>query len=123
MMSIFLDAHLQLGILAGVAQVVNEQFANVESNAAHLAGLQQELVQMRAQMDGLQPQVQLVAEKSGDNHVDGLAAAGIGAGRLAAQQPGGLPAAAKLEKPKPYSGQVKDPAVLDAFIYACKLYF
>ena len=82
---------------------------------------------MRAQMDGLQLQVQLVAEKSGDNHVstttlehmalcleqglqgltarvDGLAAAGFGAGRAAAQQPGGLPAAGKLEKPKPYSG-------------------
>ena len=76
-------------------------------------------------MDGLQLQVQLVAEKSGDNHVstatlehmaqrleqgfqgltarvDGLAAAGIGAGRAAAQQPGGLPAAMKLEKRKPY---------------------
>ena len=101
---------------------------------------------MRAQMDGLQLQVQLVAEKSGNNHVstatlehtaqclkqglqgltvrvDGLTAAGIGAGRAAAQQPGRLPAALKLEKPKPYSGQMKDPAVLDAFIYACKLYF
>ena len=114
----------------------------MESNAAHLAGLQQEL----AQMDGLQLQVQLVAEKSGDNHVstttlehmaqrleqglqdltahvDGLAAAGIGAGCAAAQQPGGLPAAVKLEKPKPYSGQMEDPAVLDAIIYACELYF
>ena len=62
---------------------------------------------MRAQMDGLQLQVQLVAEKSGNNHVstatlehmaqcleqglkgltarvDGLAAAGIGAGHVAA---------------------------------------
>ena len=55
--------------------------------------------------------------------VDGLAAADIGAGRAAAQQPGGLPAAVKLEKPKPYSGQMEDPAVLDAFIYACKLCF
>ena len=41
----------------------------MESNSVHLAGLQQELAQMRAQMDGLQLQVQLVAEKSGDNHV------------------------------------------------------
>ena len=48
MMWIFLDALLQLGIPAGVAQVVNEQFAKVESNAAHLAGLQQELAQMQA---------------------------------------------------------------------------
>ena len=53
--------------------------------------------------------------------MDGLA--GIGAGRATAQQPGGLLAAVKLEKPKPYSGQMEDPAVLDAFIYACKLYF
>ena len=146
MPSIFLDALLQLGIPAGVAQVVNEQFAKVESNAAHLAGLQQELAQMGVQMDGLQLQVQLVAKRRGNNHVstttlehmaqrleqelqgltahmDGLAAAGIGAGLAAAQQPGGLPAAVKLEKPKPYSGQMEDPAVLDAFIYACKLYF
>ena len=57
MMSIFLDALLQLGIPAGVAQVVNEQFAKVESNSAYLMGLQQELAQMRAQMDGLQLQV------------------------------------------------------------------
>ena len=101
---------------------------------------------MRAQMDRLQLQVQLVAEKSGDNHistttlehmahrlehglqgltahVDGLTAAGIGAGHVAAQQPGGLPAAVKLEKPKPYSGQMEHPAVLDVFIYACELYF
>ena len=56
-------------------------------------------------------------------HVDALAAAGIGAGLAAAQQPGELPAAVKLEKPKPYSGQMADPAVLDAFIYACELYF
>ena len=69
MMPIFLDALLQLGIPAGVAQVVNEQFAKVESNSAYLAGLQQELAQMRAQMDGLQLQVQLVAEKSGDNRI------------------------------------------------------
>ena len=55
--------------------------------------------------------------------VDGLAAAGIGAGHAAAQQPGELPAAMKLEKPKPYSRQMEDPAVLDAFIYACGLYF
>ena len=55
--SIFLQALLQLGIPAGVDQVVNEQFAKVESNAAHLVGLQQELVQMGAQMDGLQLQV------------------------------------------------------------------
>ena len=55
--------------------------------------------------------------------MDGLAAAGVGAGRAAAQQPGGLPAAVKLEKPKPYSGQMEDPAVLDAFIYAFELYF
>ena len=55
--------------------------------------------------------------------MDGLAAAGIGAGRATAQQPGRLPAAVKLEKPKPYKGQMEDPAVLDAFIYACKLYF
>ena len=55
--------------------------------------------------------------------VDGLAAAGIGAGHAAAQPPGGLPAAMKLEKPKPYTGQMEDPAVLDAFIYVCKLYF
>ena len=57
MMSIFLDALLQLGIPAGVTQVVNEQFAKMESNAAHLEGLQQELAQMQAQMDGLQLQV------------------------------------------------------------------
>ena len=57
MMSIFLDALLQLGIPAGVAKVVNEQFAKVESKAAHLVGLQQKLAQMRAQMDGLQLQV------------------------------------------------------------------
>ena len=69
MMLIFLDALLQLGILAEVTQVVNEQFAKVESNSAHLARLQQELVQIRAQMDGLQVQVQLVAKKSGDNYV------------------------------------------------------
>ena len=55
--------------------------------------------------------------------MDGLAAAGVGAGRAAAQQPGGLLAAIKLEKPKPYSGQMEDPAVLDALIYACELYF
>ena len=101
---------------------------------------------MRAQMDGLQLQVHLAAEKSGDNHistttlehmaqhleqglqgltarVDGLVAAGIGAGHAVAQQPGGLPAAVKLEKPKPYSRQMEDSAVLDAFIYACELYF
>ena len=134
---------LQLGI---PAQIVTEQFAKMESNTAHLVGLQQELAQMRAQMDGLQLQVQLVAEKSGDNHVstttlehmsqrleqglqgltarvDGLAAAGIGAWRAAAHQPGGILAAMKLEKPKLYSRQMKNPAVLDAFIYACKLYF
>ena len=29
----------------------------------------------------------------------------------------------KLEKPKPYSEQMEDPAVLDAFIYVCKLCF
>ena len=57
MMSIFLDALLQLGIPARVAQIINEQFAKVESNAAHLAGLQQELAQMWVQMDGLQLQV------------------------------------------------------------------
>ena len=101
---------------------------------------------MRVQLDCLQLQMQLVAEKSGDNHiftttlqhiaarlehglqgmtarVDGLVDASVGAGRAAAQQPGGLPAAIKLGKPKPYSGQMEDPAVLDAFIYACKLYF
>ena len=55
--------------------------------------------------------------------VDGLAAAGIGAGRAAAQPPGELPATVKLKKPKPDSGQMEDPAVLDTFIYACKLYF
>ena len=55
--------------------------------------------------------------------MDGLAAAGVGAGRAAAQHPGGLPAAVKLEKPKLYSGQMEDPAVLYAFIYACELYF
>ena len=69
MTSIFLDALLQLGIPAGVAQIVNEQFAKVESNAVHLTGLQWELAQMRAQLDGLQLQVQLVAKKSGGNHV------------------------------------------------------
>ena len=55
-------------------------------------------------------------------HADGLTAADIG-GRAAAQQSGRLPAAMKLEKPKPQSGQMEDPAVLDAFIYACELYF
>ena len=69
MTSIFLDALLQLGIPAGVAQVVNEQFVKVECNSAHLVGLQQELAQMRGQMDRLQLQVQLVAKNSGDNHV------------------------------------------------------
>ena len=39
--------------------------------------------------------------------MDGLVAAGIGAGRAAAQQPGGLPAAVKLEKPKLYSRQIE----------------
>ena len=39
MTSKFLDALLQLGIPAGVAQIVNEQFAKVESNTAKLAGL------------------------------------------------------------------------------------
>ena len=90
--------------------------------------------------------MQLVAEKIGNNHVytttlehmaprlehglqgltarvDGFADAGIGAGRAATQPSGKLPAAVKLEKPKPYSGQMEDPAVLDSFIYACKLYF
>ena len=55
--------------------------------------------------------------------VDGLAGVGFGAGCAAAQQPGGLPAAMKLENPKLYSGQMEDSAVLDAFIYVCKLYF
>ena len=53
--------------------------------------------------------------------VDGLVDAG--ARPAAAQPPGGLPATVKLEKPKPYSGQIEDPAVLDAFAYACELYF
>ena len=55
--------------------------------------------------------------------VDGLVDTGIGSGRAAAQPPDGLPAAVKLEKPKPYSGQMEDPAVLDAFVYVCELYF
>ena len=101
---------------------------------------------MRVQMDGLQLQMQLVAQKSGDNHVstttlqhtaacmehglqgltarmDGLVDAAIGSGHAAAQPPGGLPAAVKLEKPKPHSGQMEDPAVLDGFIYVYELYF
>ena len=41
----------------------------MESNCAHQAGLQQELAKMRAQMDGLQLQVQLVAEKSDNKHI------------------------------------------------------
>ena len=56
-------------------------------------------------------------------HVNGLADAGIGAGYAATQSPGGLFAAVKLEKLKPYSGQMEDPAVLDACFYVCKLYF
>ena len=56
-------------------------------------------------------------------HVDGLVDAGIGFGRAAAQPSDGLPAAVKLEKPKPYSGQMEDPVVLDAFVYVCELYF
>ena len=90
--------------------------------------------------------MQLVVEKRGDNHVstttlqytdaqleyglqgltarvDGLVDACVGAGRAAAQPPGGLPTAVKLEKPKPYSGQMEHPAVLDAFVYMHKLYF
>ena len=55
--------------------------------------------------------------------VDGLADAGIGAGRAAVQPTSGHSTALKLEKPKPYSGQMEDLAVLDAFIYACNLYF
>ena len=55
--------------------------------------------------------------------IDGLVDAGVGAGHAAAQPTGGLPAAVKLEKPKLYSGQIEVPAVLDAFIYACELYF
>ena len=55
--------------------------------------------------------------------VDGLVDAGVGAGLAAAQLPGGLPTVVKLEKHKPYSGQIEDPAVVDAIIYACKLYF
>ena len=41
----------------------------MESNSAHLVGLQKGLAKMRVQMDGLHLQVQLAAEKSGDNHV------------------------------------------------------
>ena len=41
----------------------------MESNVAHLDGLQKELAQMRAQLDNLQLQMQLVAEKSRDNHI------------------------------------------------------
>ena len=55
--------------------------------------------------------------------VDRLGTAGIGSGHAAAQPPGGLPAVVKLEMPKPYSRQMEDPVVLDAFVYACKLYF
>ena len=48
---------------------------------------------------------------------------GFGAGRAAAQPPGWFLAVVKLEKPKPYSGQIEDPAVLDAFVYMHELYF
>ena len=101
---------------------------------------------MSVQLDGLQLQMQLVTEKSGYNcistttlqhtaarlehvlqgliaRVDGLADAGVGAGRAAVQPLCGLPATVKLDKPKPYSRQMEDPAVLDAFVYARKLYF
>ena len=33
-----------------------------------------------------------------------------------------LPTSIKLEKPKPYNGNVEDASVLDAFLYACELY-
>ena len=101
---------------------------------------------MRAPLDGLQLQMQLVAERSGNNHIattklqhtaaqldytlqgltarlDELADAGVGSGHAATQPHGGLPTAVKLEKPKPGSGQMEVSAVLDAFVYACKLYF
>ena len=55
--------------------------------------------------------------------MDGLVNTGVGAGRAAAQPPGGLPTAVKLEKPKPYSGQMEHPAVLDAFFCAYHLCF
>ena len=58
--------------------------------------------------------------------VDGLAASGLASGvsgRGTSTVGGGLPAAVKLEKPKPYSGNTDDPAVLNAFLYACELYF
>ena len=48
---------------------------------------------------------------------------GFDAVRAAAQPPGWLLTVAKLEKPKPYSGKMEDPAVLDAFVYVYELYF
>ena len=34
-----------------------------------------------------------------------------------------LPISIKLEKPKPYNGSVEDASILEAFLYACELYF
>ena len=34
-----------------------------------------------------------------------------------------LPTSVKLEKPKPYNGSIEDASILEAFLYACKLYF
>ena len=34
-----------------------------------------------------------------------------------------LPTSIKLEKPKPYNGSVEDASILEAFLYACELYF
>ena len=55
--------------------------------------------------------------------MDGLADAGVSAGRAAVQQSGRLFTAVKLKKLKLYTGQMEDPAVLDVFGFMCKLYF
>ena len=34
-----------------------------------------------------------------------------------------LPTSIKLEKPKPYNRNIEDASVLEAFLYACELYF
>ena len=101
---------------------------------------------MRAQLDRLHLQMQLVAEKSGDNYianttlqytaaqlehvlqgltarVDGITNAGVVAGHAAAPLHGGLLTVMKLKMPKLYSGQMEDPAALGAFTYVRKLYF
>ena len=93
-------------------------------------------------MDGFQLQIQLVAEKSTDNHVattmlqhitahldlttrydylcDGLTDARVGAGHAATQLKSKLLTAVNLENPKLYIGQMENQAVLDALFNMCK---